>query len=333
MCTLNQEELANIFYENLNQISQSLISTFSLKFEREVDHLSLPLLRWLDFRLRYVDPRPRKVVLSDKFPVSGLSDEALSGLNRLIRIFEAGGDVNPYQGQGLVNFNDTSGRRKINRTDGLWADWGVSHFHLSDGDVVVGDYFVKRGDHLLCIVEEDRVLFIDARSHLRGVEYADLDIMEIISDNWPERMVQLKGVLPGKAWERSEIYQMRRSGVSAPLILGGKVYVMASSGITSAATADVVTMAVNRCRIYVNRLAEWVVSPDGDFVRTCRGLSVDNPAFCLAITPRGFSVYEENSRAAFALGDVGLKLKWIDDLINTILPSWALKAYFEAVGG
>ncbi|WP_139167296.1 hypothetical protein [Chromobacterium sphagni] len=330
MCTLNQEELANIFYENLNQISQGLISAFSLKFEREVDHLSLPLLRWLDFRLRYVNPRPRKVVLSDKFPISGLSDEALSGLNRLIRIFETGGDVNPYQGQGLVNFNDTSGRRKSNRTDGLWADWGVSHFHLSDGDVVVGDYFVKRGDHLLCIVEEDRVLFIDARSHLRGVEYADLDIVEIIAGNWPERMVQLKGVLPGKVCEGDEIYQMRRSGVSAPLVLGGKVYFMAGSGITSAATADVVTVAVNRCRLYVKRLAEWVASPDGDFVRTCRWLSVDNPAFCLAITPRGLSVYEENSRAAFSLSYMNFKLNWIDDLNSTVLPSWALKVYLEA---
>jgi len=55
------------FHRNIDLIATELLDAYSLKFNQEASNLSSPLLRWLDFRYRYVDPMPRQVVFSDKF--------------------------------------------------------------------------------------------------------------------------------------------------------------------------------------------------------------------------------------------------------------------------
>lgn len=43
-----------------------------------------PLLRWLNFRQRNFDPSPRPAVLSDKFPIANLPNDAKKGLRQLV---------------------------------------------------------------------------------------------------------------------------------------------------------------------------------------------------------------------------------------------------------
>lgn len=111
------------------------MTLFGLEFKREVQHLSDPLFRWLDFRLRYIDPLPRSVLVSKKFP-KRLPVSAETGLHLLERRFRDGIDVNPYQSKSLIRFNDLSGEKRAKRTDFLWADWGITHLHLSDLPIV-----------------------------------------------------------------------------------------------------------------------------------------------------------------------------------------------------
>ena len=125
MHLLSETALADKFQRNIDDIATNLIGAFSLKFKQEVGNLSNPLLRWLDFRYRYIDPMPRPVVYSNKFPKQNLPKSARQGLKHIRRLIEKGKDINPYQGRGLMLRNDISGEKKDARTDLLWADWGT----------------------------------------------------------------------------------------------------------------------------------------------------------------------------------------------------------------
>ncbi len=99
MTSLSENELVAEFQRNVEAIATELIGAFSLKFKQEVDNLNDPLLRWLDFRYRYVDPQPRQVVFSKKFPKKNLPTKTQAALKSIVRLMQKGGDINPYQGR------------------------------------------------------------------------------------------------------------------------------------------------------------------------------------------------------------------------------------------
>lgn len=50
------------------------------------------------------------------------------------------------------------------RTDLLWADWGIHHFHLTKSENLDENGFCKRSDFLLfAIVRNDCVYFLDVK--------------------------------------------------------------------------------------------------------------------------------------------------------------------------
>ena len=119
-----QQELENQFHKDIDRIVKDLINNYELKYEEEVANLSEPLLRWQDFFTRYIPPRPRQIFASNKFP-KNLSAEADSALHHLERLIQNGANINPYQSKGLMMHNDTSANKRQQRTDLLWADWGI----------------------------------------------------------------------------------------------------------------------------------------------------------------------------------------------------------------
>lgn len=169
-------EIAARFQRNVDDIAKDFIAAYSLKFTQEVENLNSPLLRWLDFRFRYIDPQPRQVVFSDNFPKKALPEDANAGLQNLVRLIQSGADINPYQGRGLVLRNDTSSQRGESRTDLLWADWNIHHFHLSAAPIPEGQFFSHPADYLaFCIVGGDLVAFIDVLRHPDNLGFSNPD--------------------------------------------------------------------------------------------------------------------------------------------------------------
>jgi hypothetical protein len=106
-----QNELRLKFCSDVESLAVSLIEKFGLCYKKEVSNLNNALLRWLDFRLRFVDPRPRKIMLSKAFPKmlpKGIQKVA----DRFFDMIEAGADINPYQGKGLILHHDTSRKKE-----------------------------------------------------------------------------------------------------------------------------------------------------------------------------------------------------------------------------
>lgn len=299
-----EKPLVQKFKENIDSIASDFIGAFGLKHGSDVPHLSGPLLRWLDFRLRYVDPIPRKILISNKFPKQ-ISEDISPALENLKSKILAGEDINPYQGKGLVQHHDTSGEKRQNRTDLLWADWGILHFHITNSPISNESYFSDRSKWLLfCYLHGEYCFFIDIRRHDEEDLFSNPELIEILIRNWPDVMerFRLKGILSPDSKDlpsAKEIDALRRGGVSTFVLVDGGVYVGPGRGVTSASTPGIVTQAMIEVTRRIKFLAERVEDPSEMYLSKMAELEITNPSFQLIITPRGMAVYESKSTIAF----------------------------------
>lgn len=320
------------FREALERIATDLVTLFRLEFKQEIQHLSDPLFRWLDFRLRFIDPLPRSVLVSKKFP-KRLPVSAEVGLHIVEKRFRDGMDINPYQSKSLIRFNDLSGEKRAKRTDFLWADWGITHLHLSDIPIPEGEYFSLRtcsdGEAwlLFCIVVENTVGFIDVRKHDDESVFSDLDLIRTVKDSWPDYMEQfkLKDILPGQTQASNEdIACLRKNGISLPACIDGDLYLGPGMGITTASTPLRVADSAHRVLDWVKTLADLADDSGGPFCTEAKRLGVAEPKFELCLTPKGIALYESKLDTAFVLASRG------DDsfsahcrkMENLIFPEW-----------
>lgn len=84
----------------------------------------------MDYRLRIIEPGPRKILLSERLPkqIDESIDRACQTLYQGVLV---GDDINHFQGR-RVQRNASSGKKRADRADLLWADWGIHHLHLAD---------------------------------------------------------------------------------------------------------------------------------------------------------------------------------------------------------
>lgn len=325
------------FYKNLEMIVVDLVSAYGLEFKREIPHLSEPLHRWMDFRLRYIDPIPRRIFASNKFP-KNLPIAVETGLHHLENFIREGKDVNPYQSKGLVRFNDVSGKKRVKRTDLLWADWGIIHLHITDIPIENGEYFSDRacsnGESwlLFCMFVGNTVGFIDVRQHEDEYIFSDQDLIKIVKENWPDYMerFRLNGILPSREdITNAEISSLRASGICFPTCIDDGVYMGPGMGVTTASTSTQATVKADRVLDWVDSLADFVDDENGQLWIEVKRLGVEKPEFELRITPRGLAIFEPKANIAFTFS------KNMDDensayfarMVDLICPEWALNVW------
>lgn len=326
------ESTNEIFQRNVDEIALTLIRKFGLRFKQEEETLSDPLDRWLDFRCRYVDPMPRKIVLSRAFPKSSLPPSAQRGLSNLLRKLSAGEDVNPYQGRGLTIRNDTSGSKKSTRTDLLYADWNMLHFHLSDEPIPSGQFFSKPADYLaFCLIGGDVVAVIDVLPHPDREGFANIDLFTMMADSWPQYIerYELKGVLAGRKRSSSEISQLREAGITTFIEHKGKVYMGPGGGITSAGTSLRIGRSCDYLRDTIDALAVMVDDPEGQFRAHSVLRDIPTLNFMLTLDPEGLSVREDNSGAHFRIRgpQIGKEPTQLESMSDMLVPEWAINFF------
>jgi len=327
------------FHRNVEQISTDLIAAYALRFEQKDSNLSNPISRWLDFRFRYIDPMPRPVIYSDRFPKSDLPRATREALSKLAALARSGGDLNPYQGRGLILRNDSSGDVSDKRTELLWADWGIHHFHLSNEPLPTDRYFSKPADYLaFCVIAANFLAVVDVLPHGNREQFANLTLIKTIARCWPDyiKRFEMKGITADRN-ERTqqEIHLLRASGMSAAIAINGASYISPGGGLTSACTSLKTGMAhihLNKC---LDALAADVSDDNGKF-RTdeIRGLDVE-PEFSLEASPEGLCVYEQRTSTGFKLPlpDTDTDDRsYYQTIHNLILPPWACKYLCERAG-
>lgn len=304
------------------------IDDYGLKYEEEESGLASPLLRWLDFVARYIEPKPRQIVVSKKFP-KNLTPDAERALHQLEGLIQRGADINPFQSKGLILHNDTSGKKRQQRTDLLWADWGIHHLHLTPNPIGHTSYFSERSEWLLfCIVGSDHIGFVDVRNHNEQDLFSDPDLILTIIESWPDLMEKYKinGISPGSPMATAnEMSRLRKGGVTTFVQANGCIYMGPGRGITSASTATRISFLEIDINRYVRELAKMFSDENGQFVSEAKASGVENPDFHLALTVKGLAVYESIQDKAYLLpriSNVGSN-NFLAQLHEMVLPEWA----------
>lgn len=327
------ESLARVFRHNVYAIASGLILGYGLQFKSEVSHLSSPLMRWLDFRYRYIDPIPRPVVWSNQFPArrAALPSDVNAALEKIVGMMVAGEDINRYQGRGLILRNDSSGDNRSTRTDLLWADHGIHHLHLSNQPLPNDQFFSHPADYLLfCLIGGNVVAIIDVLRHPDKEGFSNPELMRTVALSWPDYLerFRLNGILAGEARTQAEIHALRSGGVLSPLVIDGIAYFPPGGGITSASTPAQLNRGHDHVCAMIRALATAVADPEGAFRNNKIAELHMPPDFSLAVTPRGLVVYESHTDHAFELPQAKPREKASDLEIfhDLVLPTWALAA-------
>lgn len=324
---------ATRFDSDLEDLAAAFVDKFGLKFKKETPNLSSPLLRWLDFRHRYVDPFPRPVVFSDKFPIANLPDDEKNGLQQLVERFEQGANVNPYQGRGLILNHDTSGETRHARTDLLYADWGILHFHLTTKPIPQGRFFSEPADYLaFCLVGGNGVAFIDVLRHPDKLGFANVDLFDTMARSWPQFIEQFK--IRGEFFSSAErltttqVNNLREGGVGSFYSFNGEAYGAPGGGVTSASTPLRLTLACDQISEFVRTLATVVDDPAGQFRTHSAVAAVANPEFRLGVGSSGLCVVETVSKTDFLLPKAipNTELSWMQILNDGFAPQWAAES-------
>jgi hypothetical protein len=323
-------------YDNLNQIALELISLWKLEFKQQVEHLSDPLHRWLDFRMRYIDAMPRTVHYSSKFPIN-LPHTVQVGLDSIVAKLTSGADINPYQSKWLTRFSDSSGKRSAKRTDLLWADWGILHLHITDVELIPDDSeFYSRRDCsdgeawlLFCIITGKEIGLIDVRRHKEKEILSDIDMLRIIKSSWPVYLEQFRfnGMLPGRDLTNDDIKQLRNGGLTYSITLGEHVYMPPGMGVTSASTPLKITVIADKILNRIDYLAGLICSDENALQAEIKKLDIHDPKFALRLTPTGVILCELGSNTGFTFTQQQA-LKHHDDskiLEELFCPPWAVK--------
>jgi hypothetical protein len=293
------EELAGRFRADVETISKTLADYCALTHTKAVSELDQVLFRWLDFRMRFVDPKPRPLVYSTAFPKQ-IPDDVQQALSDFERHSLNGDDLNPFQGKGLTMYHDTSGVKRQNRTDHLWAEWNIHHFHLASLASGSGQYYSDRSGWLLfAVIFDNAIACVDITDHGKGA-MENRSLIENFIRNWPEAAepFRFKGILPSQSQPSEEdIKKARVGGYSLPVVVDGAVY--APGGITSASTAERVSLAGIHTAHGTRAAAQLVI---GEMEREGSAMGEEDlPHLSLALTPCGLGIFDDRTRKCWPL--------------------------------
>ncbi|WP_425628576.1 hypothetical protein [Vibrio neptunius] len=86
---------------------------------------------------------------------------------------EEGGDLKPFLSRRVD---------RLDKEDGMHAQWGIRHFHL--GDKFENDGFVSRtGPLIYALIKPEKIYVICIALHGK---WCDTEIIKVLHDNWPE---------------------------------------------------------------------------------------------------------------------------------------------------
>ena len=214
-----------------SDLYHAIVSEFARQGISYPEHAGVADLatRYLEMRVRRIEPVPRQVHFSDEIhdTLGGLvrnvdpkcrekASEAWGTVFYLNYLFEHGKTVLLHLSRGVTN---TDPRIR----DGLLWDYGMHHLHLSRK--VEADGFVKRTHWLLfTIVGPEDVYFVDVRLHKdpERLQWVRQDLLDIVHRNWPELTESrlLRGVT-GDEFTDAQKWELRRKNVNVVHDVGG----------------------------------------------------------------------------------------------------------------
>ena len=197
----------------------------------------IDVIEWLG---RIPSRRTRRIYFSDVLTHERiLSPYELSGIRQLCSAMAWGGSILSFLGDTTASIRRRSNndrKRKWANHDIFFADWGLLHFHLGADLEGKGGRVMRSRRVLIARLTDDAAYLIDVVPHGRGFGdlWGKIELLETLYRNWPETIdrFELKGILPGKQHSAADYIALRRSGVSVPITLAGKMFLTPGFGIS-----------------------------------------------------------------------------------------------------
>ena len=306
--------LKNKFWNDLQEIAKSLCKSHNLCYNPNIEnHIS----RWISYVLRLVEPKERSTDFSKGFWVR-IPKVCIPTVKLLADKFEHGENVNPYQSRTIKSNNLSEKKRR--RTDLLWANWKIHHFHLSASTSPEDDGFYPRSDYLLfAIVRDDYVYFLDVKFHKSEDCFSDPLFIRQIVESWPEMAEcnRLKSIAPDEELDAKNIAKYRKMGLNVATSLNGSVYAM-GWGISSACTPIEDIIFHDKIFFEIETLAKGLVN-------YCEkaGIQINPANISLAITKGKLNIINSDNKLSFSSINMH-QLKQTNLFFNQ---SWLLKGF------
>ncbi|WP_431608781.1 hypothetical protein [Chryseobacterium sp. 'Rf worker isolate 10'] len=214
--------------KEVENLINEILSDFYLKTDVKYkihNSVNLSLVRYFNFRLKYIAIVPRKIMISKELLKSIENNNSLNILS-LIQIFNKaskGLDINPFQSKQSFNSNVH---------DSLFNDWGIHHLHISHEKATDQDFFNRRTGPLLFVrFTNDTAYFIDIKPHNDKNVWSNRDFIRILKNNWPESIERFEaGFRIYPDLDDSDIGILRNKGYLFGINVDDKSYLLLGHG-------------------------------------------------------------------------------------------------------
>lgn len=218
--TLTKDQLPMDLYDDIRQhVLKELPHRPEDHAELEAKRVDELLILYLNWRSRYVTPRPRKVHRSKALDANALATDPTyqPGIERITYLIETGGDLGPHLSRGVKYGYEGSGPLREAHLDPMLNDWGVHHLHMNiEMDT---DGFVKRPrtepqwNYLLfAAFRPDDAYLIDIMEH---GDWVRDHVMQVVMDEWPDAgiLMHFPGITLGNIPTEEERAKLRKAGL------------------------------------------------------------------------------------------------------------------------
>lgn len=173
---------------------------------------------------KLISATPRNILVSTEFVCP---PAYISGLKILEQKIRNGTNLIPHLSLGIKNTNLS----KKNTYDSMLNDWGIYHLHLGIRPYKKDPNFIERTQSVLfAVFDNENAYFIGVYNHGKGYfPWIKLDIMNIISSNWPFLLNQVNGV-NGDVLNEENIRSLRSKNANYLLKINGDVIAPAGGG-------------------------------------------------------------------------------------------------------
>jgi hypothetical protein len=166
------------------------------------------ITRYLNVLNRRIEPRPRQTRQSAEF---SCPPEHQAGLDALLKVSEAGGDLRPYQSTGMETDN---------YDDGMLNAWGLHHFQMGTASHPrFPGYKARTGPLLYAVVTNDTLYCLAVLPHQ---QWSNQQLIDLLDKNFPELLGRstlksqtLKPTGLARNFSDAEVQTMRNAGINA----------------------------------------------------------------------------------------------------------------------
>lgn len=226
--------MTQIINKILKDYERYCIKQLKKEFIRYKPSKLSPIVDYQRFKYRTISVKPRRVVEPSNLVIP---DRYQLIYNKIVSDIVSGEPLRKYQSKKLKN-------EKYN--DDMLSHWKIQHFHL--GDSLGKDGFVKRsGDLLFVYLKEDCAYIIGFYQH---GSWCDIDIIEVIHNNWPKELIEFKSEKKSKSITQDEYKRLRANGYNTTIVVSdGTEYFGPGFGVVSGgcpATASAKALIVKK---------------------------------------------------------------------------------------